>query len=309
MQALAKILFVLGLVLSLTGILSPPIALLSGILFGLLFTHPFALSSRTAARILLQVSVVALGFGMNLFEVLKAGRSGFIYTALGISFAFLVGTALAKLLQVRGNTSFLITTGTAICGGSAIAAIGPIVQANEEEMAVSLGTVFILNSVALLIFPPVGNALRLSQSQFGLWAALAIHDTSSVVGAATRYGPQALIVGTTVKLARALWIVPLALFTAAMKHHRARIQFPWFILFFVFAALANTYLPAQHSATKTFFTLGRFGLTATLFLIGTGISRRTLKEVGWRPLLQGVLLWVAVGLTSLYFIRIGLIAF
>ncbi len=275
----------------------------------MLFTHPFAQPSRTAARILLQVSVVALGFGMNLFEVLKAGRSGFIYTALGISFAFLAGTALAKLLQVRGNTSFLITTGTAICGGSAIAAIGPIVQANEEEMAVSLGTVFILNSVALLIFPPIGNALHLSQSQFGLWAALAIHDTSSVVGAATKYGPQALIVGTTVKLARALWIVPLALVTAAAKRHRAQIQFPWFILFFVFAALANTYLPAQHSATKTFFTLGRFGLTATLFLIGTGISRRTLKEVGWRPLLQGVLLWVAVGLTSLYFIRIGLIAF
>jgi len=309
MQALAKILFVLALVLSLTGILSPPVALLSGILFGLLFTHPYAQPSRTAARILLQVSVVALGFGMNLFEVLKAGRSGFVYTALGISFAFLVGTALARVLQVRGNTSFLITTGTAICGGSAIAAIGPIVQANEEEMAVSLGTVFILNSVALLIFPPIGNALHLSQSQFGLWAALAIHDTSSVVGAATRYGPQALIVGTTVKLARALWIVPLALVTAAVKRHRARIQFPWFILFFVFAALANTYLPAQHSATKTFFTLGRLGLTATLFLIGTGISRRTLKEVGWRPLLQGVLLWVAVGLTSLYFIRIGLIAF
>jgi len=309
MQALAKILFVLALVLSLTGILSPPVALLSGILFGLLFTHPYAQPSRTAARVVLQVSVVALGFGMNLFEVLKAGRNGFVYTALGISFAFLAGTALAKLLQVRGNTSFLITTGTAICGGSAIAAIGPIVQANEEEMAVSLGTVFILNSVALLIFPPIGNALHLSQSQFGLWAALAIHDTSSVVGAATKYGPQALIVGTTVKLARALWIVPLALVTAAVKRHRARIQFPWFILFFVFAALANTYLPAQHAATKTFFTLGRFGLTATLFLIGTGISRGTLKEVGWRPLLQGVLLWVAVGLTSLYFIRIGLIAF
>jgi uncharacterized integral membrane protein (TIGR00698 family) len=309
MQALAKILFVLALVLSLTGILSPPVALLSGILFGLLFAHPYAQPSRTAARVLLQVSVVALGFGMNLFEVLKAGRNGFLYTALGILFAFLAGTALAKLLQVRGNTSFLITTGTAICGGSAIAAIGPIVQANEEEMAVSLGTVFILNSVALLIFPSIGNALHLSQSQFGLWAALAIHDTSSVVGAATKYGPQALIVGTTVKLARALWIVPLALVTAAVKRHRAQIQFPWFILFFVFAALANTYLPAQHSATKTFFTLGRFGLTATLFLIGTGISRRTLKEVGWRPLLQGVLLWVAVGLTSLYFIRIGLIAF
>ena len=309
MQALAKILFILALALSLTGILSPPVALLSGILFGLLFTHPYGQPSRTAARVLLQVSVVALGFGMNLHEVLKAGRSGFIYTALGITFAFLVGSALGKLLQVRGNSSFLITTGTAICGGSAIAAIGPIVQANEEEMAVSLGTIFIFFLIALLIFPPIGNALHLSQTQFGLWAALAIHDTSSVVGAATKYGPQALVVGTTVKLARALWIVPLALVTAAAKHHRTRIQFPWFILFFVFAALANTYLPAQHSATKTFFTLGRFGLTATLFLIGTGISRATLKEVGWRPLLQGVLLWLAVGLTSLYFIRIGLIAF
>jgi len=305
MQVLAKILFVLALVLSITGILSPPVALLIGILFGLLFAHPYAQPSRTASRILLQVSVVALGFGMNLFEVLKAGRSGFIYTALGISFAFLAGTALAKLLKVRGNTSLLITTGTAICGGSAIAAIGPILQANEEEMAVSLGTVFILNSVALLIFPPIGNALHLSQSQFGIWAALAIHDTSSVVGAATKYGPQALVVGTTVKLARALWIVPLALVMAAVKRHHARIQFPWFILFFLLAALLNTYLPAEQSATKTFFTLGRFGLTATLFLIGTGISPRTLREVGWRPLLQGVLLWLAVGLTSLCFIQLA----
>jgi uncharacterized integral membrane protein (TIGR00698 family) len=309
MQALPKILFILALVLSFTGLISPPVALLAGILFGLSFTHPYASASRTAARVLLQVSVVALGFGMNLYEVLKAGVSGFIYTALGISFAFLVGSALGKLLRVRGNSSFLITTGTAICGGSAIAAIGPIVQANEEEMAVSLGTIFILNSIALLIFPSIGNALHLSQSQFGLWAALAIHDTSSVVGAATKYGPQALVIGTTVKLARALWIVPLALVTAAVKHHRARIQFPWFILFFVLAALANTYLPAQHSATTIFFSLGRFGLTATLFLIGTGISRATLREVGWRPLLQGVLLWLAVGIASLYFIRIGFIAF
>src|SRR5216684_4417711 len=309
MPTLAKIIFVLGFALSFTGLLSPPIALTVGILFGLSFPHPYINESRGIARALLQSSVVALGFGMNLHEVLKAGRSGFIYTALGISFALLLGLALGKLLRVRGNSSFLITAGTAICGGSAIAAIGPILRADEEEMAVSLGTIFILNSIALLIFPPVGNALHLSQSQFGLWAALAIHDTSSVVGAATKYGPQALIVGTTVKLARALWIVPLALVTAAIKHHGARIQFPWFILFFVFAALANTYLSAQHSATKTFFTLGRFGLTATLFLIGTGISRVTLKKVGWRPLLQGVLLWLAVGLTSLYFIRIGLIAF
>jgi uncharacterized integral membrane protein (TIGR00698 family) len=326
MLLLAKIIFFLALVLSFTGLLSPPVALTIGILFGLCFTHPYAASTRTSARILLQVCVVALGFGMNLHEVLKAGRSGFVYTALGISFALLVGLALGKILRVRGNSSFLITAGTAICGGSAIAAVGPILRADDEEMAVSLGTVFILNSVALLIFPPIGAALHLSQTQFGLWAALAIHDTSSVVGAAAKYGPQALVIGTTVKLARALWIVPLALATATIKRRKSqntgepqvggeaksrvesKIQFPWFILFFCLAAVLNTYFPAIFTFSHSIFTLGRLGLTATLFLIGTGISRATLKEVGWRPLLQGVLLWAVVGITSLYFIRIGWIA-
>jgi uncharacterized integral membrane protein (TIGR00698 family) len=309
MPKLAKIIFVLGLILSFTGWISPPIALAAGIVFGLSFTHPYISESRGIARILLQSSVVALGFGMNLHEVLKAGRSGFIYTALGISFALLLGLALGKLLQVRGNSSFLIATGTAICGGSAIAAVGPILQADEEEMAVSLGTIFILNSIALLIFPPIGNALHLSQSQFGLWAALAIHDTSSVVGAAAKYGAQALVIGTTVKLARALWIVPLALATAAFKRHHSRIQFPWFILLFLLAAVLNTYVRMLEHITPSLFMLGRLGLTATLFLIGSGISRSTLKTVGWRPLLQGVLLWLGVGLVSLYFIRIGFIAF
>ena len=222
MPLLAKILFLLALVLSFTGLLSPPVALTLGILFGLCFAHPYAAATRISARILLQVCVVALGFGMNLHEVLKAGRSGFVYTALGISFALLVGLALGKMLRVRGNSSFLITAGTAICGGSAIAAVGPILHADDEEMAVSLGTVFILNSVALLIFPPIGGVLHLSQSQFGLWAALAIHDTSSVVGAAAKYGPQALVIGTTVKLARALWIVPLALATAAIMRRKSK---------------------------------------------------------------------------------------
>src|SRR5260370_6211751 len=238
MAALAKILFFLALVLSFTGLLSPPVALTIGILFGLSFTHPSTTAERTSARILLQVCVVALGFGMNLHEVLKAGRSGFMYTALGISFALLAGLALGKLLRVRGNSSFLITAGTAICGGSAIAAIGPILHADDEEMSVSLGTVFILNSIALLIFPPIGNAFHLSQSQFGLWAALAIHDTSSVVRAAAKYGPEALVISTTVKLARALWIVPLALSTAAVERSRSRnaaggtsnlrLALPWF---------------------------------------------------------------------------------
>jgi len=320
MPTLAKIIFVLGLALSFTGLLSPPIALTVGILFGLSFPHPYINESRGIARTLLQSSVVALGFGMNLHEVLKAGRSGFIHTALGISFALFLGLAFGKLLRVRGNSSFLITAGTAICGGSAIAAIGPILQADEEEMAVSLGTIFILNSIALLIFPPIGNALHLSQPQFGLWAALAIHDTSSVVGAATKYGPQALVIGTTVKLARALWIVPLALATAAIKRGRSRnaatggtsnlrVPLPWFIAFFVLAAVVNTYLPALAHLSNWLFTLGRLGLTATLFLIGSGISRATLREVGWRPLLLGVVLWLGVGLTSLYFIRTGLIGF
>ncbi len=330
MPLLSKIIFLLALILSFTGLLSPPVALTIGILFGLSFpVHPYAAITRTSARILLQICVVALGFGMNLDEVLKAGRNGFVYTAFGISFALVTGLALGKMLQVRGNSSFLITAGTAICGGSAIAAIGPILQADPEELSVSLGTVFILNSVALLLFPPVGGALHLSQSQFGLWAALAIHDTSSVVGAAAKYGPQALVIGTTVKLARALWIVPLALATAAgMRSNskftgqyqisvesktqsesiiraESKIQFPWFILFFCLAAILNTYVPVIQRGSNALFTAGRLGLTATLFLIGTGISRSTLKEVGWRPLLQGVLLWAIVGITSLYFIRIG----
>jgi uncharacterized integral membrane protein (TIGR00698 family) len=309
MATFARVLFFAALVFSFTGLFSPPIALTIGIIFGLAFAHPYLAETRLAARFLLQVCVVALGFGMNLEQVLRAGRSGFVYTALGICFALLLGLALGRMLQVRGNSSFLITTGTAICGGSAIAAVGPILHADGEEMAVSLGTVFILNSVALLLFPPIGGGLHLSQSQFGLWSALAIHDTSSVVGAASKYGAQALVIGTTVKLARALWIVPLSLGAAALKHSKSKIQFPWFILFFCLAAMLNTYIHEVSHVSRTLFSLGRLGLTATLFLIGTGISRTTLKEVGWRPLLQGLVLWAAVAITSLYFIRIGWIAF
>jgi uncharacterized integral membrane protein (TIGR00698 family) len=305
----AKIVFLLAMILCLSGWISPPVALSLGIIFGLSIRHPYPHFSRSAARILLQVSVVALGLGMNLHEIVKAGRSGFIYTALGISFSLIVGLALGKFLQIGGNASYLITAGTAICGGSAIAAIGPILHADDEEMAVSLGTVFILNSIALLAFPPIGNALHLTQSQFGLWAALAIHDTSSVVGAAAKYGAQALVVGTTVKLARALWIVPLALATAAVKRSKTRVPLPWFILFFCLAAVINTYLPLFGNFDRWAFSAGRLGLTATLFLIGTGISLATLKSVGWRPLLQGVLLWVMVAVVTLYLIRMQIISF
>lgn len=316
MPALSKIFFLIALLVAASGRVSAPVALAAGILFGLSFTHPYSNQSRISSKFLLQAAVVALGFGMNLKEVLKAGRSGFVYTAAGILFAIAVGLSLGKLFRVRGNSSYLITAGTAICGGSAIAAIGPILQADEEEMAVSMGTIFILNSVALLIFPGIGAALRLSQSQFGLWAALAIHDTSSVVGAATRWGAEALVIATTVKLARALWIVPLALATAAHVRsqqetslNRASIQFPWFILFFCLAATVNTYITGLNRVTSLLFYAGKLGLTATLFLIGTGISRATLREVGLRPLLQGVVLWFIVATASLYFIRAGFISF
>jgi len=306
-HASAKILFLAGLLFSLSPWASPPLALAIGLVLGLTFTNPFSRATKRITTALLQASVVGLGFGMNLHQVLKAGRSGFVYTALGIAFALSVGTLLARALKVKPTAGFLIATGTAICGGSAIAAVGPVAGANEEEMSVALGTVFILNSVALLTFPWIGGALHLSQTQFGLWSALAIHDTSSVVGAAAKYGAEALAVGTTVKLARALWIVPMCVATAAVKRSRARIHWPWFIALFVLAAVASSILPARAAMFHGLYRLGIVGLTATLFLIGSDVSRSTLKTVGPRPLLQGVLLWIVVAVTSFLVIRYGVI--
>jgi uncharacterized integral membrane protein (TIGR00698 family) len=294
-----KAFFFIGVVLAASGLVSPPVALLGGLIYGLLLAHPFEAESRNLTRFLLQASVVALGFGMNLHEVLHAGRSGFVYTALSITAAMLLGLGFGSIFRVAKKHSFLISAGTAICGGSAIAAVGPIVGASEEEMAVSLGTVFILNSVALFLFPPVGWALHLSESQFGLWSALAIHDTSSVVGATAKYGPTALAIGTTIKLARALWIVPLSVGTAALLKSKTRIQWPWFILFFCLAALLNTLLPQFHAAFSALSHMGRLGLTVTLFLIGASLNKETLRKVGIHPLLQGVTLWLIVGVGTL----------
>jgi uncharacterized integral membrane protein (TIGR00698 family) len=294
-----KNIFFAGIILAASGFVSPPIALLGGLVYGLAVIHPFHVESKSLSKFLLQASVVALGFGMNLHEVLHAGQSGFVYTALSITCAMLLGLGLGYLIHVQKKASFLISAGTAICGGSAIAAVGPIAEANEEEMAVSLGTVFILNSVALFLFPVIGLALHMSQTQFGLWSALAIHDTSSVVGATAKYGAAALAVGTTIKLARALWIVPLSAVTAIFLKSKARIQWPWFILFFCLAALLNTLLPTYSGAFGALNHLGRIGLTVTLFLIGTGLNKKTLAKVGVRPLLQGLILWVIVGSTTL----------
>ncbi len=300
-----KNLFFVGIILAAAGILSPPFALAAGLAYGLLVTHGFHLDARRLSKFLLQASVVCLGFGMNLAEIVRVGRSGFLYTAIGITFALLLGSALAYFFQVGKTQGFLISAGTAICGGSAIAALAPVTEASEEALAVSMGTVFVLNSVALFIFPPIGHALHLTQSQFGLWAALAIHDTSSVVGAAARYGAAALVIATTVKLARALWIVPVSVGTALVRRSRARIHIPWFILFFILAAVANTFLQWIHPESAQLVRLGRLGLAVTLFLIGTGLTRETIKNVGIRPFAQGVLLWIVVGSASLFLILRG----
>ncbi|MCU1319049.1 MAG: putative rane protein [Edaphobacter sp.] len=308
----ARNLFYIGIIVSASGLIGPPFALAAGLVFGLTTVHHFHVESRQLSKFLLQAAVVCLGFGMNLQEVVHAGRSGFLYTAISITFALSLGVLLGKMLKVGKTQSLLISFGTAICGGSAIAAMGPVLEANEEEMAVSMGTVFVLNSVALLLFPFIGLAMHLSQTQFGLWAALAIHDTSSVVGAGAKYGATALAVGTTVKLARALWIVPLAIATAMLKKSKAKVHWPWFILYFCAAAVLASYAPRYVPQTAGLFAalnkLGRSGLTVVLFLIGTGITRSTLREVGVRPLVQGVALWVVVASLSLWAIHVGWIA-
>jgi len=287
---------------------SPPLALALGLVLALALGNPFPEFTSRCSKWLLQISVVGLGFGMSLTEVLHAGRSGFLYTLVGISFAVACGLFLGRALSVERTPSLLISVGTAICGGSAIAAVGPVLDADDHDMAVSLGTVFILNAIALFLFPFVGHRLALSQSQFGIWSALAIHDTSSVVGAAAKYGSVALAVATTVKLTRALWIVPLTLAVAALNKHKARVQVPWFILFFVLASVARSYSPQSFMPVYTvLLSAARIGLAVTLFLIGSGLSRKAIAEVGTRPLVQGIVLWAIVALGSMWLVRSGLI--
>ncbi len=313
-------LVVLFVFVAIPGPASPTVALALGIAFGVTVKHPFPRAAKRLSQWLLQISIVAMGFDMNLAQVIAAGRSGFVYTLLGIAFALAVGTLLGRALSVSRKIAHLISVGTAICGGSAIAAMGPVVGASDEEMSVSIGTVFVLNAIGLLIFPSIGHAFQLSQHQFGLWAALAIHDTSSVVGAGAKYGAIALTVATTVKLARALWIVPLTFATAfalraasssqtSPRNNRSMrsIKWPWFILFFLLAAIVRTYVPSGASVYPFLSRGGRIGLTVTLFLIGTGMSRENLAKVGVRPLLQGVLLWIAVASTTLALIHARII--
>jgi uncharacterized integral membrane protein (TIGR00698 family) len=263
--------------------------------------NPFAGRTTKATKLLLQASVVGLGFGMNLAKVVAAGRTGILFTIATIAGTLLLGYILGRAMHISRGTAHLISSGTAICGGSAIAAVGPVIGASDEEMSVSLGTVFVLNGIALFLFPPIGTLLHLTQTQFGVWAAIAIHDTSSVVGAAARYGAEALQIATTVKLIRALWIVPLTIGTAiAFRRKAARMAWPWFILFFLLASVARTYIAAPTDLWDVLVRLARIGLTVTLFLIGAGLTRKTLVAVGIRPMLLGVVLWIAISCAGLW---------
>jgi uncharacterized integral membrane protein (TIGR00698 family) len=247
------------------------------------------------------VSVVGLGFGMNVHSAMQAGKEGVLFTIASIAGTLLFGYLIGKWLYIDKKTSYLISAGTAICGGSAIAAISPVIKAEEKQISVALGCVFILNSIALLIFPAIGHYFGLSQSQFGLWCAIAIHDTSSVVGAASKYGPHALEVATTVKLARALWIIPAAFLSAFIfKNKSKKISPPYFIGLFVLAMIANTYIHQIARISPYFIAVAKSGLTLTLFLIGAGLSRKVLAAVGVKPMIQGVVLWIAISTSALY---------
>lgn len=297
-------LFVALLLFSVTPWCSPPVALALGLALALTIGNPFAGQTSALTKLLLQASVVALGFGMQLRAVVEAGKAGLLFTLVTIAGTLLLGTLLGRAMRISRGATHLIASGTAICGGSAIAAVGPVIGATDEEMSVSLATVFVLNAVALFIFPPIGHALGLTQMEFGIWSAIAIHDTSSVVGAAAAYGAEALRIGTTVKLTRALWIVPLALATAvAFKRKGVRVAFPWFILLFVVASVVRTFVPAPEGLWDALVLLGRTGLKATLFLIGAGLSRASLAAVGPRPLVLGVILWVVISVAGLWSVR------
>lgn len=303
-QDFPKVIFFALSVFCFTPYSTPPLALALGLALALTLGHPYRTHNSKAVKYLLQASVVGLGFGMNFAEVLKAGRTGAGVTVVSITATLAAGVLLGKLLSVKRNTSYLISSGTAICGGSAIAAIAPILNADDQEISVALGTIFILNAVALFIFPPIGRALALSQTQFGFWSAIAIHDTSSVVGAAARYGAEALKIATTVKLTRALWIIPLSVAAAlAVKNKSAKVTVPYFIFAFVLASVTVTALPAYSAAYSFTAGFAKKGLTFTLFLIGAGLSRKTLEQVGFRPILQGVALWLLISAGSLLAIK------
>lgn len=308
MKNIAKVIYIAIIALILLPIgyltggwsINAPIALLLGIVFALTLPHPCPKFNKKTSKYLLQVAVVCLGFNMNLQQSLQSGADGMLFTIVSVVGVMVLGVWLGRLMYIDRKTAYLISSGTAICGGSAIAAVGPVVKADGDQMAVSLGVIFILNSIALFIFPPLGHMFDMTQTQFGTWAAIAIHDTSSVVGAGEMYGEQALQTATLIKLTRALWIIPLAFATMFIfRDKTAKISIPWFIFIFVLAMIANTYLPLPQQFVDTMVWIARRGMVLTLFLIGASLSLASIKNVGVRPLLQAVALWIIISISSL----------
>ncbi|MDE6556834.1 MAG: putative sulfate exporter family transporter [Duncaniella sp.] len=280
---------------------TPAYALFLGLFFAMIFENPYPKFNKKTSKYLLQASVVGLGFGMNVTESLKSGSEGMLFTIVSVISVMIFGVLIGYWLMLNRKTSYLISAGTAICGGSAIAAVGPVLKADENEMAVSLGVIFVLNAIALFIFPPLGRMFDMSQAQFGTWAAIAIHDTSSVVGAGEAYGPEALQLATLIKLTRALWIIPLALVTMVIfRDKSSKITIPWFIFLFILAMVINTYCNLPAWLTTTLVYLAKKGLVLTLFLIGASLSLNTVRSVGLKPFILAVSLWIIIGLSSFF---------
>ena len=283
------------------AVISAPIALLCGLVYAFVFENPFPKFNKKCSKYLLQVAVVCLGFNMNLQESLKSGADGMMFTVVSVVGVMAMGVLFGYWLHLNRKTSYLISSGTAICGGSAIAAVGPVLKADTDEMAVSLGVIFILNSIALFVFPPLGHMLDMTQTQFGTWAAIAIHDTSSVVGAGEVYGEVALQTATLIKLTRALWIIPLAFATMFIfRDKTGKVSIPWFIFIFVLAMLVNTYVPLPEAFTATMVWIAKRGMVVTLFMIGASLTIKMIKSVGIKPLMLAVALWVIISVSSLF---------
>src|SRR5690554_1023578 len=295
--------FFLIIVLAALNFISSPVALVLGFLFTLFLGHPFPIQSKKVISLLLKISVIGLGFGMSVTETIKTSKDGFIITALSIFLTISLGLLLIKVLKIDKKLGFLMTSGTSICGGSAIAAISPIIKADSKTISVAIGVVFLLNSIALLVFPTLGHFFNLSQTQFGTWCAIAIHDTSSVVGAALEYGDKALQIATTVKLARTLWIIPLSFFAMALfKSKNQKIKIPYFILGFIAAMLINSYHLIPEIVSVSIVDIAKRLLVITLFLVGASLTISDLKETGLKPVLFSTILWVFISIFSLVFI-------
>ncbi|WP_165020318.1 MULTISPECIES: YeiH family protein [unclassified Dysgonomonas] len=305
MQKVLSKLFYIIPVCCLFPFFSPPLALFAGILLAFLYKGEEVVKTGKLTKYLLQASVVCMGFAMSVSEVIHTGKTGFLITIISVITVIILGVVVGKLLKVEKNTTLLIASGTAICGGSAIAAVAPVLNAKNNEISFSLAVIFVLNAVALFVFPIVGHYLSMDQTAFGYWAAIAIHDTSSVVGACAAYGETALQVGTTVKLTRTLWIIPLALCLAFYnKQSTSKISIPWFILLFVAAIFIGSYLPGMEDTNAHLSWLGKKGMTVSLFFIGTSIKIEEVKKVGLRAFLLGIILWIIISISSLYWIKL-----